>query len=195
MKKLLFLLLVAFVAMPVMAQLSEAEKDFAIKYLTSTHEDIVNTASELSDEAWNYTPKEGGWSAANCLEHILITEQAFFGMAQGTLQSEVIADLDMSGMDGMLIGMLANRGTKVTTAPQFEPSGKWNTKAEMLAALEASREALINFIETTDADARHHKAALPFGEVDAYQLFLIISAHSQRHTAQMKEVLGEYSAM
>ena len=195
MQKLTSILILSFITVSAFAQLSESDRDFAIKYLTATHEDIVKIASELSDEAWNYIPEAGGWSVANCLEHILTTEEAFFGMAQGALQGEMVEDMDMTGTDGTLIGMMANRGTKFTTAPQFEPTGKWDSKEAMLTTLGESRGKIIEFLKTTDADARHYKAELPFGEVDAYQIFLLISAHSQRHTAQMKEVLGEYQAM
>ncbi len=195
MKKITSLFALSLFALSVLAQTSEADKEFAIKYLNATHQDIINTVNELSDEAWNYTPEAGGWSTANCLEHILVTEEAFTGMAQGTVAQSEATKADLSGADGMLIGMMANRGTKVTTAPQFEPSGRWDSKADMLAALEASRNKLIDFIKTSDVDLRNYKAAMPFGEVDMLQLMLVISAHSQRHTFQMKEALGEYAAM
>lgn len=195
MKKLTTLLLLSFLAINVSAQLNDAEREFAINYLTSTQQNIIDTVSDLSDEAFNYTPKAGGWSTSNCLEHILVSEGAFFQLIQGTLQGESDSDFNNSAADAVLIGILANRGTKATTAPQFEPSGKWETKAEMLEALEMSRAKLIEFLESSDADLRHFKAALPFGEIDLYQVLLINSAHSQRHTFQMAEVLGEFNAM
>lgn len=195
MKKLTCLFVLSLFALTTFAQTSEADKDFVIKYLNASHQNIINTVTDLSDEAWNYTPEAGGWSVANCLEHILTTEEVFYGMIQGTVAQSEATDSDLSGNDGMLIGTLANRGTKVTTAAQFEPSGKWNSKAEMLTALEESRKNLIEYIKTTDIDLREYKGNLPFGEVDMVQLQLIIAAHSQRHTAQMIEVLGEYNAM
>ncbi|RNC79593.1 MAG: hypothetical protein ED557_13795 [Balneola sp.] len=194
MKKIGSLLVISLFTLSAFAQ-SGAERDFAIKYLMATQQEIVNSAQDLSDEAWNYTPEAGGWSASNCLEHILVTEQAFFGMIQGMLQGEADESLDMSGADGVLIGTIANRGTKVTTAPQFEPSGKWDTKDDMLNALKESRTQIIDFLKSNDANMRHHKGEIPLGEVDAYQIVLLIAGHSQRHTHQMKEVLGEYQAM
>ncbi len=50
MKKLLSLAVICLFSTALMAQ-SQAEKDFAIKYLKSSHELIVKTVSELSDEA------------------------------------------------------------------------------------------------------------------------------------------------
>tara|TARA_R100000781_G_scaffold47637_2_gene32000 strand:- start:1177 stop:1767 length:591 start_codon:yes stop_codon:yes gene_type:complete len=196
MKKILLVLGFGIITMPLMAQLSQTERDFAISYLKATHNNIVEVVKELPEESFNYKPKEGGWSVSNALEHILLTETAFFGMAQGTLvNDESMSEKDMSGKDGILIGMLANRGTKVKTAAPFEPTGKWDTKEDMLAELEKSRNQLIDFLSSTDADLRGHVTTIPVGEVDVYQIILIISAHSQRHTFQMQEVLAELNAM
>ncbi|MFV1884203.1 MAG: DinB family protein [Balneola sp.] len=195
MKNVPLLFALSFFIGSAFAQTSEADKEFAIKYLNATHQNIVDVVSSLSDEAWNYTPEAGGWSVANCLEHILTTEEAFTGMAMGIVAQSEPNDEDLSGADGMLIGRLANRGTKVTTAPQFEPSGRWNSKADMLNALEASRAKLIDFIKNSDANLRNYKGDLPIGKADMVQLMLVISAHSQRHTFQMQEVLAEYQAM
>lgn len=32
---------------------------------------------------------------------------------------------------------------------------------------------------------------IPLGDVDAYQIYLLVAAHSQRHHSQMQEVLME----
>lgn len=195
MKKLLSTFILCFVALTVSAQLTNAEKEFAIKYLEATHNQIVETVSNLTEEQWSTQPENGGWSVANALEHILVTEATFFGMAQQTVASgEEYPSLDLSGMDGIYIGILANRGTKVKTAAPFEPTRKWDSRKAMLDELEASRKKLIDYINM-DQNLRGYKAALPFGEVDIYQLFLIMSAHSQRHLFQMQEVLGELNAM
>ncbi|WP_428236339.1 DinB family protein [Gracilimonas sp.] len=196
MKRMITLCLTLLLSVNVMAQLSTADRDFAVEYLNATHQNIVDLVEPLSDEAWNYTPEDGGWSVANCLEHILTTESSFFQMAQGYMsQSEADPDFDSSVSDGVLIGMMANRGTRVQTAEQFEPSGKWTTKQEMLDELEASRDRLINYLSNAKQNLRDHKANTPFGEIDTYQVFLLVGAHSQRHTFQMQEVLGEMEGM
>ncbi|MEO9885294.1 MAG: DinB family protein [Balneola sp.] len=196
MKKIILPLLIGIFAIPAMAQLSQAERDFAINYLEATHANIVETVQNLPKESFNYKPKNGGWSVSNALEHILLTETAFFGMAQGSLtNADAKTDEDFSSKDAVLIGMLANRGTKVQTAAPFEPSGKWDSKAKMLAELEKSRSQLVQFISSTDADLRGYSVTIPIGKVDVYQIMLIMSAHSQRHTFQMMEVLAEMKAM
>ncbi|MGN8225927.1 DinB family protein [Gracilimonas sp. BCB1] len=196
MKRIITLCFTILLSVNVMAQLSTADRDFAVEYLNATHQNIVDLVEPLSDEAWNYTPEDGGWSVANCLEHILSTESSFFQMAQGYMsQSEADPDFDSSVSDGVLIGMMTNRGNRVQTAEQFEPSGKWSTKQEMLDEMEASRSRLISFLSDSKQNLREHKANTPFGEIDTYQVFLLVGAHSQRHTFQMQEVLGEMEGM
>lgn len=196
MKKITLLLIIGFFSVPLMAQLTQAERDFAVDYLTSTHENIVTMVKGLPEESFNYKPENGGWSVSNALEHILLTEAAFWGMTQQTLSNaDTKSDTDLSSKDAVLIGMLANRGTKVKTAAPFEPSGKWDSKDKMLAELEKSRTMLTDFLNTTDGDLRGHKMDIPIGKADLYQIMLIIAAHSQRHTFQMQEVLTEMKGM
>lgn len=192
MKKILSFIIVGMFSISAFAQLSDGDRMFAVKYLKATHHDIVQTISELDDDTFNWKPEDGGWSVSNCLEHILLTEAAFHGMVQGGLaSSEADMEYDNSVADGMMIGTMTNRGFQATTTEQFEPSGKYDSKADMLTALEESRMMLIEYLESTDADLRHHKMTIPLGDVDAYQIYLLVAAHSQRHTSQMKEVLGE----
>ncbi|MCG8374130.1 MAG: DinB family protein, partial [Balneolales bacterium] len=129
MKKLLSLLIISLFTVSAFAQLTEGERAFAIKYLQATQQDVIATVSELSDEAWNYIPEDGGWSVANCLEHILVSEEAFFGMGMGTVASTTPdMSIDFSMGDAMMIGTMTNRGTQVTTSEAMEPSGRWATK-------------------------------------------------------------------
>lgn len=177
------------------AQLSQTDRKYAINYLEATHQQIVETVSTLDEAAFTTQPEDGGWSVSNTLEHILLTEAAFSGMAMQTMNNSVAdSELDLSVNDLVYVGVLANRGNKVTTAPPFEPSGKWSGKQEMLDELEKSRNKLIDFLANTEENLRGYKVALPFGEVDLLQLHLIIAAHSQRHLFQIQEVLAELNS-
>ncbi|MBO6534741.1 MAG: DinB family protein [Balneolaceae bacterium] len=196
MRKITLLLIVSFCSVSALAQLSEGERNFASSYLLASQQYIIDAVSELDEQAFNWKPADGGWSVANCLEHILSTEMAFHGMVQGAVSSnEPDNEFNNSMADGVLIGNFNNRGTAVRTSENFEPSGKWNTKTEMLAALEESRSKLVEYLNSTDHDLRHYKMALPVATVDAYQIYLLVAAHGQRHTNQMLEVLAEMESM
>ncbi len=196
MRKITLLLLVSFFSVSALAQLSMGEREFVANYLMASQQYIIEAVEDLDDQAFNWKPADGGWSVANCLEHILSTEMAFHGMVQGTVSSgNTDTDFDNSMADGVFIGNLNNRGTAVTTSPNFEPSGKWSSKAEMLAALGESRMKMVEYLKSTDHDLRHYKMELPIGTVDAYQIYLLAAAHGQRHTNQMLEVLTEMESM
>ena len=197
MKKLfLFSLVLIITSLSASAQLSQGDRDFAINYLKSTHQQIIETVANLDDATFTKKPADGGWSVSNTLEHILLTEAAFTGMAmQAIAAGDANPNMDLSMNDLSKVGMMTNRGTKVTTAPPFEPSGKWSGKQAMLDELEKSRASLIDFLESTDENLRGYSLSLPFGETDVLQLHLMIAAHSQRHMFQMQEVLAELDAM
>jgi hypothetical protein len=67
----------------------------------------------------------------------------------------------------------------------------YKTLEENLKAFNGSRDSLITYVQTTKDDLRGHIAAMPFGKVDAYQLVLMISAHTNRHTQQLNEVKAD----
>ena len=48
----------------------------------------------------------------------------------------------------------------------------------------------IQYLKTTTEDLRNHVVQLPFGYIDSYQLCLMIAAHSNRHTQQLREVMA-----
>ncbi len=132
MKKILPIFFVMLLAIPTMAQISQAERDFALKYFISSHENLRSVVSDLSEEAFNYSPKNGGWSVANAFEHLLLSQPAFIATIERNANNEETRDLekDLSHLDGIYIGNIANRGSenKKVTQAIFKPSVRWVTK-------------------------------------------------------------------
>ena len=54
------------------------------------------------------------------------------------------------------------------------------------------RDRMVAFVESTQEDLRAHSTPHPLLKtMDAYQWILLISAHSERHTAQIEEVKAQ----
>ena len=196
MKYLLLTLLFSFMSSLTFAQLKEHERDFAIKYLTSVNEQIIEFLEPISEEAFYYQSSQDSWSISDTFEHILVTQAALLSNSKATGSDVEKRNLerDLSYKDGSFIAKTANRGTKVKTAPPFEPSGKWDSKEEMVKSLKASHEEVIQFIKQTNLNLRKQFTYTPpTGDLDAYQIFLVIAAHNQRHLFQMEEVLASFS--
>src|SRR6185295_11427920 len=66
-------------AAPEAVQLSPAEREFAVIYLDKTRKEFLDSIRGLTAAQWNYKPANGGWSVAECAEHIATAEDLIFG--------------------------------------------------------------------------------------------------------------------
>jgi hypothetical protein len=96
---------------------------------------------------------------------------------------------DRAGSAAKLRSMMTDRSRKATAPEPAQPKGRYATKAEVLAAFRERRDATIRYVEQTEDDLRGRMFAGAAGEMDLYEFLLVISAHTERHLAQMKEVM------
>lgn len=185
--------LVAAQAPPAKLVFTEKDREFAIKYYTETKDDYVKQLAGLSDAQLNFRSAEGRWTIAEIAEHITVVEEALFGMiTNGTLKSEpTTCEKPNRVVDQMVILSITNRQQKFQAPEAVRPNGRWKTRAELLASFEKTRNATMDFIRNTKIDMRNLFGNGPMGTLDAYQQFLFVSGHSERHLAQLKEVKAD----
>ena len=171
--------------------LTDAEREMAVAELTKTRDRLSKTVVELSDEQLNFKPTTESWSIAECVEHLAISENNIGGMLKGALQTPA----DPSKRDSVqipdekLLAIITSRDQKVKTSEAFEPSGKFGSFEETLAEFMAKREKHIAYLNSTEDDLRNHYGQLPFGTIDGLQILLFMSGHTERHVAQMEEIM------
>lgn len=172
--------------------LTDAERETTIKELTKTQELLTNTVQGLSEAQLNFKATAESWSVAECIEHLAISESMLGGMLQGALQTPANSALRDSVQlsDKKLMGIITSRDNKVKTGEAFEPSGKFGSHKETVKEFVTKREAHIEYLKTTKDDLRNHYGKLPFGTIDGVQIILFMSGHTQRHVAQMEEVMA-----
>jgi hypothetical protein len=94
--------------------------------------------------------------------------------------------------DEQLLKGTVDRSTKFQTVEQLQPRNTpFKSAAETLASFKENRNKLINYMGMTQEDMRNHVINFPLGMMDAYQLVLMLSAHTSRHTLQIKEVMAD----
>ena len=93
--------------------------------------------------------------------------------------------------DEQILSMTADRSTKVKTSEAFEPSGKYGSHEETLVAFKKKRKSNMQFVASTEEDLRNHYSETPFGIIDAYQVLLFMSAHTERHVLQIEEIKAD----
>ncbi len=172
--------------------LTQGERDRAMSYLHATQKQVTDTVSSLSPAQLAFRAAPDRWSVADCLEHLALTETALFEVLQDkVLKSPARPDLVAAakGRDEAVMKQFSTRDQKFKAPEMLVPSHKWKTVAETLAAFRGARKKTIAYVESTPDELRlHFNTAQP--PLDGYQVLLMIAAHSERHYAQMKEVIA-----
>ncbi|MCW3106892.1 MAG: hypothetical protein JWQ09_1398, partial [Segetibacter sp.] len=173
------------------SSLTQQERDFASKFLKDTEQGVFDSVKDLSEAQLKYKPAADKWSVEECVKHIAISERNLWGMVEGSLKQPVNGEkrADIKLTDEQVVKGTEDRTNKVKTFDALKPENTpYKSVAEALASFKENREKLVAFVSNSKEDLRNHVSVLPMGTYDAYQLILLISAHSNRHTQQIEEV-------
>ena len=168
--------------------ISTEEGIFIKNYLNITADNLLATLEKVEADEWNKRPEKGGWTIAECTEHIILAEAALWQQIQAALAQEADNTLSTKEIDGWLLAKVTDRGVKVQTP--LNPKGNGKTKTEMVSEYKASRKKILGLLKDTNLPLRNHFGRSPYGAADAYQLFIIIAGHSMRHDLQINEILA-----
>jgi hypothetical protein len=189
---LLALAATTFAQAPTPKVFTEKDREFALKYANETRDDYVKQLTGLSDAQLNFRAGEGRWTIGEIAEHIIVVEQALRGMVDGAMKSPVPAcKEDFRVNDVMIILTITNRQQKFQAPEQVRPNGRWKTVPDLLSNFATTRTATIDYMKNMKDDMRAHFGQLPFGKGDAFQGYLFMIGHSERHLAQLKEVKAD----
>ena len=193
MKKLFLLLfLPALISFIHADTLTEAERKFAIDNLKQTQVDLQAAVKGLSDAQLNFKPAADRWSVLECVQHIVLSSQFMLQGEQAAMKQPNDSNWKASVSDTMLIRMTEDRSHKVQTMEPMKPvHSPYKTLNETLTAFNNDRDKLIEYVKTSQDDMHAHFIKAPFGMLDCYQMVLLISAHTNRHTQQLNEVKAD----
>jgi len=172
--------------------MTPAERDRATAYLAKTRENLLGATRELSREQLLFKPAPDRWSAADCLEHIVVVERRVMERITGALQQafDPAKRSAYDGRDDALVTHITNRSERAKAPEMAVPTGRWSHE-RLLPEFELARKSTTEFAATNNDDLRRHLAAHPrFGELDCYQWLLLIGAHGERHRQQIEEVIA-----
>ena len=174
------------------APLEQGERDRAMSHLHATRKVFLDSIAGLSDAQWNFKPAADRWSIAECAEHIAVSDDSLFDLMRQTLKSPAALEKKSAVKDEFILQVVPDRSVKAK-APEFlQPKRRWPDSETLIAHFKQSRDRNIAYIQTTEDDLRSHFMEHPvFKTMDAYQLMLLISAHCERHTAQIDEVKAD----
>lgn len=176
------------------SSLTQQERDYASKFLKETQQGVFDSIKDLSEAQLKFKPAPDKWSVEECVKHIAISEQNLWQMVEGSLKQPVNGEKrsDIKLTDEQLVKGTEDRANKVKTFDALKPENTpYNSLSDALASFKENREKLVAFVNESKEDLRNHVSALPMGTYDAYQLILLIAAHTNRHTQQIEEVKAD----
>lgn len=192
MRKLLVIITMLIFSSASYCQLTKDEKSKIAKNLESSLQILSKSVEGLSEAQLNYKPDTSRWSIKECVYHLALSETNIWGWMQGVMSAPANPDKKASvkATDEQVMAGVEDRSHKIKTSEPFEPkNAKWATKDEAMAFLKSERAKHISYMNETSDDFRNHIAEQgPMGPMDAYQIILLMSQHTIRHTKQIEEV-------
>ncbi len=174
--------------------ISKEERKTATDFLNETKKGIWDAVNGLSEAQLKFKPAPDRWSVEDCVKHIAQSENMLWGMVAASLKQPATPEKrsDVKATDQDVIKNVEDRSTKVKTFAPLEPvNTPFKTMQEAWAAFSASRDKLVEYVNSTNDDLRNHINQLPVGVFDSYQMILFIGAHSNRHMQQINEVKAD----
>lgn len=174
-----------------MDAMTPAERERLTSYLSETRRRLLETVQNLSPVQIDYKPGSDRWSAAQIVEHLAIVEGLVLIRIDTTLKSPQPKPSAWQGRDDALIETIRSRDSRVQAPERACPAGDLRHE-ELFRQFDAARGRVIDFVATTNAPLRSFCSPHPiFGDLDCYQWLLSTAAHSERHHAQILEVMAD----
>ncbi|HUH13251.1 MAG TPA: DinB family protein [Longimicrobiales bacterium] len=145
--------------------------------------------------AWARRPQPGAWTAAECVEHLNLTGEAFVPVLRAAIKDARAAGLTGEGpfrrdpIGWLLWRVMAPpvRRMRVKTSAPFVPTGG-ATPADLVARFDALQEEQLDCLRASDGLALDRiRFASPFSarvRYNLYAAFAILPRHQERHIWQ-----------
>jgi hypothetical protein len=169
--------------------MTDEERTYLKNYMESTRANLLKAVDGLNSSQWTFKPDAATWSVANVLEHLILTEGYFQGATQKMLadaEKPRVATATAEG-DRKLAARIEDRSAKAKAPEMLVPTNQWPTLEAARAEFLSRRGKTIEYLGSTKDALRAHSGggATP---MDVYHYWVLVAAHSARHTAQIEEL-------
>ena len=165
--------------------------------LDAVTRDIQTAFGRLSSEQVNWKPNPDTWSVAQCLQHLIVINTAYFPLLEAVARGEhrpslwTRVPLLPRVFGRMVLKAVRPEGRhRFKTSPRFEPSA--SRIDEVVARFEAHQQDLVAHMRMTEhLDLRKVIITSPVASGVTYSLldaYRIVVAHERRHLAQARRV-------
>jgi hypothetical protein len=165
--------------------------DRILEKLASAQERLLRAADAVPAEAWNTSPREGAWSAAEVIAHVITIERTVTVVAGKILKKQPKETPWLKRFRLPLV--LAEIRLMRLKTPIPVDSQCLGEKKAMFAEVKKARGYTLALIEENrNRDLRVYRWRHPFlGSLNTYQWFALLGAHQIRHEKQIREIAAQ----
>jgi hypothetical protein len=164
--------------------LTQSERQRLVAHLGLTESWLADEVSGLSSTQIRFRPSTEAWSILEVVEHLVISEAIYWQDLQRAMRSSPRQKPAGSDADVLWYGIDRTHRQKAVAAE--EPKGELRDVGAGLTTFRKLRAEMLRYARTTVDDLRSH--VVERERSDAYQWFLLISTHCQRHILQIREI-------
>lgn len=174
------------------AHLTADERAELVALLADSRAHVEELVASTPADSWATKPADGGWSVAEVVEHLILAEPAIRGLASQALAAEPTAEWQETA--AMTIAALSARVTDRSQqfqAPDpLQPQGGM-ARDEALRRFSGERAVTLDLVRTLTGPVKMHISTGPPGTMNVAHWLTLVGAHTERHAAQIEEVLAE----
>lgn len=159
-----------------------------VRKLDRAQKSLLVAADAIPAERWKTCPREGSWSAAEVIAHVIMVERAVLGAMMRILQKE---PKHVPLLKRFRLPTIFGEVRFVRLKTPIPVDGQMVREKEMmLAELGETRARTLKLMdETSGRDLSAYRWRHPFlGYLNAYGWFELLASHQIRHEKQLREI-------
>jgi len=186
------ILVIAFVFPYVFAagsSMDALERQRLVAHLEMTGAWLPDEVSGLSPAQLQFRPAPGMWNILEVVEHLAISSPIYWTQLHEAMKKPASRSFQADRQIGTDEGILwygIDRTRREKAIPSEDAKGRLREVSAALKALRTLHGEMLRYARTTNDDLRAHYVERQGS--DAWQWFLLISTHEQRHILQIREL-------
>jgi hypothetical protein len=157
--------------------------------LHRTRDKFEDAARRVPENDWRTPPREGAWSAAEVVAHVIMVETLMTGAAAKITRKPPLA-IPLWRRLHVPVALVAWRGLRVESPIPLDTL-LLDDREAMLSRLTQQRQRTLSVLQSGgNSDFRKYRVQHPFlGSLHYYDWFRTLAAHDERHTKQLREIV------
>lgn len=167
------------------SSMTALERQRLVVHLEMTGAWLPDEVAGLSPAQLQFRPAPGAWNILEVVEHLAISSPIYWTQLHEAMKKPPGRSRP-TGADEDILWYGIDRTWREKAIPSEDAKGRLRDVSAALKTLRALHEEMLRYARTTKEDLRAHYVERQGS--DAYQWFLLISTHEQRHILQIREI-------